>query len=578
MEGVKYIHLDRESLPNTKVGHMLVVGELDAISENKILRYYTEFYPRLYYLTSNVSEIAKLHIFNEVFIHSSMSQLRSIQQVVGNHVHYVPNPIYTLPRRTRDSINVDDLGIIIDNFNDHVIQQLQPYLTYNISLGLINDACAEEVCKYVDNMGYPIDVRVIAHLDDFYKHMLHVGRLHNLTNEEYIEDVCILCDIPYEQSDLHVWKKHRDMVLINNTFMDLRRILHVIANSDGNTLTPYGKYICHYNEHYRHELSNDPYVDCIVQHGYSCQPPRLSSQGRYAHISEPGGVPIISNLYKMFVTHEKGYLFHAEIPIDYPWIAELDITKQQLAEVCRSIWFQRSLKTCLGWLVYNDEDIVLFGRSYPTYRTHYPELLSLHPISVSSTIKCVVESGTNPYMFYRLSLDNTGYNKHVYGIKDHSNVTIGQGNDVWSLKCYEYFSRTYPNHDFNAHPITYNANKPTSTYPNDPQQQNIYWDLVRSIKSVTIDEHPNAEIYFLYIEDATCSKTLSHCLRWHIPIIVNKCPLSVTYLGDNYPLFYEQPYDVYGLLVSKDSIMSARLYLRERHLINDVSVILTEIQ
>jgi hypothetical protein len=44
---------------------------------------------------------------------------------------------------------------------------------------------------------------------------------------------------------------------------------------------------------------------------------------------------------------------------------------------------------------------------------------------------------------------------------------------------------------------------------------------------------------FLYLEDANAHNIINECIKFNTPIIVNKLPAVVEYLGEDYPLYYE---------------------------------------
>jgi hypothetical protein len=44
---------------------------------------------------------------------------------------------------------------------------------------------------------------------------------------------------------------------------------------------------------------------------------------------------------------------------------------------------------------------------------------------------------------------------------------------------------------------------------------------------------------FLHLEDANAHNIINECIKFHTPIIINKLPAVVEYLGEDYPLYYE---------------------------------------
>jgi hypothetical protein len=68
-------------------------------------------------------------------------------------------------------------------------------------------------------------------------------------------------------------------------------------------------------------------------------------------------------------------------------------------------------------------------------------------------------------------------------------------------------------------------------------------------------------IVFIELFDASANNTVLECIIRNTPIIINKLPAVVEYLGENYPLYFNNLYDVETLL-SEDKIKAAYEYLK----------------
>jgi hypothetical protein len=66
-------------------------------------------------------------------------------------------------------------------------------------------------------------------------------------------------------------------------------------------------------------------------------------------------------------------------------------------------------------------------------------------------------------------------------------------------------------------------------------------------------------IVFLRLEDASGVNTIIECIMRNTPIIINKLPAVVEYLGPNYPLYYDEVSEVSKFTV--DDISKANKYL-----------------
>jgi hypothetical protein len=103
------------------------------------------------------------------------------------------------------------------------------------------------------------------------------------------------------------------------------------------------------------------------------------------------------------------------------------------------------------------------------------------------------------------------------------------------------------------------------------------WDILSKrfdIRDITIVKELNNNEYeklfvnhcmYLDLEDATANNVILECIKFNTPIIVNKSPSVVEYLGRNYPLYFENKNDMkifesYDYLYSR--IKEANIYLK----------------
>ena len=79
----------------------------------------------------------------------------------------------------------------------------------------------------------------------------------------------------------------------------------------------------------------------------------------------------------------------------------------------------------------------------------------------------------------------------------------------------------------------------------------------------TFDEYDlllSENIVFIDLFDSAANNVVLECIVRNTPIIVNKTPGVLEYLGNEYPLYFESLSDVPGLLTT-DKIISAYNYL-----------------
>lgn len=69
-------------------------------------------------------------------------------------------------------------------------------------------------------------------------------------------------------------------------------------------------------------------------------------------------------------------------------------------------------------------------------------------------------------------------------------------------------------------------------------------------------------IIFLNLMDATANNVVLECIHNHTPIIINRLPSTIEYLGENYPLFYDN-YNSENELFTYENILNAHNYLKK---------------
>ena len=74
------------------------------------------------------------------------------------------------------------------------------------------------------------------------------------------------------------------------------------------------------------------------------------------------------------------------------------------------------------------------------------------------------------------------------------------------------------------------------------------------------DELLEKNIVFVDLIDASANNAILECIVRNTPIIVNKLEAVVEYLGEDYPLYFENLSDIPSLL-EKDKIVEAHQYL-----------------
>jgi hypothetical protein len=74
------------------------------------------------------------------------------------------------------------------------------------------------------------------------------------------------------------------------------------------------------------------------------------------------------------------------------------------------------------------------------------------------------------------------------------------------------------------------------------------------------DELLSKNIVFIDLFDAAANNTILECIIRNTPIIVNKLPPIIDYLGEDYPLYFNELNEVPDLLIN-EKILAAHNYL-----------------
>jgi hypothetical protein len=75
------------------------------------------------------------------------------------------------------------------------------------------------------------------------------------------------------------------------------------------------------------------------------------------------------------------------------------------------------------------------------------------------------------------------------------------------------------------------------------------------------DEYLSKNIVFIELWDATANNAVLECICRNTPLIVNKAPGVVDYLGENYPFYFNNLEEV-PQLITPEKIWTAHTYLK----------------
>lgn len=91
------------------------------------------------------------------------------------------------------------------------------------------------------------------------------------------------------------------------------------------------------------------------------------------------------------------------------------------------------------------------------------------------------------------------------------------------------------------------------------------YQSVHEISTLSNDEYDTLltnHIVFLDLVDVSAANTVIECIARYTPLVINRHPAVVEYLGEGYPLFYDSIAEANILVCDMDKINEAHLYLR----------------
>jgi len=87
-------------------------------------------------------------------------------------------------------------------------------------------------------------------------------------------------------------------------------------------------------------------------------------------------------------------------------------------------------------------------------------------------------------------------------------------------------------------------------------------EIIEVLDNKTYDDLLTKNLVFLNLVDGSAINTVLECFVRNTPIIINRHPAVVEILGENYPLYYKNYYEVSRLLENTDIIKSAHFYMK----------------
>lgn len=293
------------------------------------------------------------------------------------------------------------------------------------------------------------------------------------------------------------------------------------------------------------------------------------------------------------------YIKRGIIPYSSPWMGffhHTPNTRYSLNSITKSVEcleFVQSLEMCQcifvlsTWLkTWLSLKLKEYGYSkIPVFMIKHPTLLEVkkfNPVNLKNIVN-VVNIGAwlrNPFSIYNVELPKMfkkyklkGKNMEGYFPPNEINFTksdIESNNNkspfIYSL--HEYLVKN--NYLFKGKVEDFKDGDETSNIIKNKIQKKI--DSVVTLDFLSnkeFDELLTHNIIFLDLYEASAVNTLIEAMARHCPIIVNKIPAVVEYLGEKYPLYYEDLSELKTLTMKK--IINAHNYLKNTPLKSHLS-------
>lgn len=85
--------------------------------------------------------------------------------------------------------------------------------------------------------------------------------------------------------------------------------------------------------------------------------------------------------------------------------------------------------------------------------------------------------------------------------------------------------------------------------------------ILNELSNDEYDELLTSNVVFLNLIDASACNTIIECIVRNTPILVNRLPAVVEYLGNDYPLYYNSFEEAYEMLTDNEKLIKAHKYL-----------------
>lgn len=289
------------------------------------------------------------------------------------------------------------------------------------------------------------------------------------------------------------------------------------------------------------------------------------------------------------------------LPYTSPWIGFVHhcpdeiYTEYNNTKLIQDLDFQRSLITCKGIICLTSylanwfkENISILGYDIPIHTLRHPTIIPEEKFSIenfkNNPNKKLINVGAwyrNPFTIYRInpveeftkcSLKGKEMNNYfcpetlTFNRDDVENNT---SSNKWVFYMFDYILSNGILDKIDPKFIIDINKEPDES--DDKTTKGLYMHLNDLRNSVeTLSYLPNDEydkifsenVIFLHLVDASAANTLIECIVRNTPVLVNKIDPVVEYLGEEYPLYYEDLNDIRTIL-TVENVYKTSEYLQK---------------
>ncbi len=208
-------------------------------------------------------------------------------------------------------------------------------------------------------------------------------------------------------------------------------------------------------------------------------------------------------------------------------------------EILKRPYFQESLKSCLCLIVLSD-----YLKNWLEEKVNIPVFSVKHP-----TGQCNNNWSIRKYLHSKRKIIQLGY-----WLRDLDSFTVidtGIFKKVWFPSHYKYAIKLY--HIYN---------QSIGVHPEDVESKlkNIF--ISNHLSNEDYDEELSKSVVYLKLYDSSANNAIIECISRSTPVVVNKLPAVVEYLGENYPLYHDFENNSISDLLNDDRIIQAHNYLK----------------